>query len=289
MLLHRIPSLNWLRVFEAAARTQSFARAAETLNMSPSAVSQQIRALEGYLGRELFTRSARAVTLTEAGQTFLPVVAQSLHAIEGVSNTLFGTPNREPLSIQVLPLFAAGWLALRLPRFHAREPNVQLSILTGSLQQDFHRSTADLQIVFGHGQAISEDGDPLFGETIYPVAPPDLVAKIETPEDLARHPLIEVATHRANWLTLLPVAVGAPRMTYVDNTVMAFALAASGQGIALARAPASDHLATQWGLVPCLPSLSVLGVQSYSLIYPARSRLGRAAAAFRDWLLEELG
>ena len=85
----RIPSLNWLRVFEAAARTQSFARAAEQLNMSAAAVSQQVKALEGHLGSALFQRHAHAVSLTEAGRAYLPSVQQSLLMLGNATDGLF--------------------------------------------------------------------------------------------------------------------------------------------------------------------------------------------------------
>ncbi|MEM7506599.1 MAG: LysR family transcriptional regulator [Pseudomonadota bacterium] len=283
----RIPSLNWLRVFEAAARAESFARAAQALNMSPPAVSQQIKALEAYLGRDLFTRGARQVTLTEAGLAFLPAVAQSLHTVELAAENLFDTPRREPLVVQASQMFGCSWLAPRLAGFRALEPDVQLTLTSGIASEDFLRPGPDLRITFGQPQALSEDGDALFGEILYPVSTPEIATEIRSAHDLARWPLIEIAIHRANWLTLLPPDGPDPQFLYTDTSVNAFALAASGQGIALARAPASDTLQAVYDLVPCLTGLSVGGVQSYALVYPARSALSRAALAFRTWLLAE--
>ena len=91
-MARHIPSLNWLRVFEAAARAGSFAGAAETLNMSPPAVGQQIRALENHVGRALFERGPQSVMLTEAGRAYLPAGAQALHGIESTTADLFGEP-----------------------------------------------------------------------------------------------------------------------------------------------------------------------------------------------------
>lgn len=284
----RIPSLNWLRVFEAAARAESFARAADVLNMSAPAVSQQIKALEAHLGRQLFTRGPRQVTLTEAGQAFLPAVAQSLHSVELAAENLFGAPRRETLMVQASQMFACGWLAPRLARFRALEPEVQLTLTSGIANEDFLRPGPDLRITFGQPQDPREDGDALFGEVIYPVAKPETAARIAAVEDLTQWPLIEIATHRANWFTLLPRDRPGQRFLYTDTSSNAFAMAASGQGIALARAPASDALQALYGLVPCLPGLSVSGVQSYALVYPARSALSRAAQAFRGWLLSEI-
>ena len=112
MSLSRIPSLNWLRVFEAAARTQSFVRAAELLNMSPPAVSQQIKSLETYLGRELFERGAHSVRLTPAGDAFLPSVQQALLSVESAAAGLFGTRAETTIHVQATLVLAAGWLGL---------------------------------------------------------------------------------------------------------------------------------------------------------------------------------
>lgn len=291
MPARRIPSLNWLRVFEAAARLESFARAAEDLAMSAPAVSQQIRALEGYLGTPLFERSARRVVLTEAGRAFLPTVANALLSVEAASAALFGRADAEPLTVQVTTLLACAWLPERLQGFTRAHPEIQLTLINGNLEADFRRPGADMAIRFGHPPTPQEAGDALFGERLIPVALPAIAERIERPEDLAAHTLIEVASHRATWYRLLPESVdgAAPdwRFSYTDTTVIALALARAGAGIALARAPASDALVEAYGLVPCLPGLMAEGSDHYALIRPASRRLSPAMAAFRDWLLAE--
>jgi len=282
----RIPSLNWLRVFEAAARAGSFAKAAEALAMSPPAVSQQIRALETHLGEALFVRGAASVALTEAGQAFLPAVAQALHGIEATTASLFGEPGRAPLVVQCSLMLAVGWLAPRLPRFQQAYPEIRLTLRSGIHDTEFHASGSDLTICFGLPPGPHEDTDPLFGEWLAPVAPPNIARRISAPKDLVRWPLIEIATHRANWSWLLSEYVATARLDYTDNTLTAFALAGGG-GVALDRQPASGALAERHGLVPCLPGFLVRGVQGYALIYPARTALSRAARRFRDWILAE--
>lgn len=286
MTAPRIPSLNWLRVFEAAARAGSFARAAEALNMSPPAVSQQIRALEGYLGRPLFARGPRSVALTETGHAFLPVVGQSLHSVEVAAAALFGDRARRLLTVEATLVFATGWLARRLPAFRAAHPDVQLNLLTAVHGGEYRRRDVDLAIGFGAGPLAFEDGDTLFGEVLTPVAPPEIAAAVQAPADLADHLLIEVSTHRANWLALLPEGGPAPRIAHTDNTLTAFAIAAAG-AIALDRAPATDGLYRRFGLVPCLPGHQIAGVQNYSLVYPARTALSAPARAFRAWIIDE--
>ncbi|MEM1275273.1 MAG: LysR family transcriptional regulator [Pseudomonadota bacterium] len=283
-----IPSLNWLRVFEAAARTGSFARAAETLNMSAPAVSQQIKALEGALGRDLFQRGPRSVQLTDAGAAYLPTVSQALHSVELVTGTLFGDPAHESLTLRCSVMMAAGWLIPRLPRFRDRHPEILLS-LTSEIQTNANfTETPDLRISFGLPEMLQGETDPLFGERIFPVAKPEIAQNLRSRADLAQYTLIEISTHRANWSDLLTPDGPDPVLLYCDTTLNAFAMAASGIGLALARAPASDALVTQFGLERCMPDLEISGTQRYMLSYPARSGLTRAAKAFRTWLLEEV-
>ncbi len=149
MTHRRLPSLNWLRVFEMAARTESFARAAEALNMSPPAVSQQIRALEMWLGRDLFERQARSVRLTDAGRAFLPAVGNAIGSVEATAASLFGRAGAEPLVVRSTALLTVGWLGPRMGRFLAAHPHVQVSLLSALSDSDFARSDADVEITFG--------------------------------------------------------------------------------------------------------------------------------------------
>jgi len=291
MLRTRIPSLNWLRVFEAAARTESFARAAAELNMSAPAVSQQVKALETHLGAALFTRHAHSVRLTEAGRAYLPSVQTSLVSLETSTSGLFGRARAERLYVQAVHIFAQGVLAPLFTDFAARHPDISLMLTTGNAVGDFAHAFSDLKIIFGAPSAFGSSHDLLMGETLFPVARPDIAAKIRSPADLLGHPLLEVATHRAGWPhvfeTLRILGAGA-RFTMVDSTVMAAALAGHGAGIALARAPASDPIMQAQGLVPCLPDVAVPGLEFYHLVYPDAGALRRPARVFRTWLMERI-
>ncbi len=287
----RIPSLNWLRVFEAAARTESFARAAAELNMSAPAVSQQVRALETHLGMALFTRHAHAVTLTEAGRAYLPSVQMSLVSLESSTQGLFGRAREERLYVQAVHIFAQGVLAPLFTDFGARHPDIALMLTTGNAVGDFAQAFSDLKIIFGAPTAFGRAHDRLIGEVLYPVARPEIAAAIRTPADLLNHPLLEVATHRAGWphvFDSLKVLGAGARFVMVDSTVMAAALAGSGAGVALARAPASDPVMAAQGLVPCLPGVRVAGLEYYHLVYPDLGTLRRPARVFRAWLLERM-
>ena len=285
----RVPSLNWLRVFEAAARTESFARAGRVLNMSAAAVSQQVKALETHLGKDLFVRHAHAVTLTDVGRAYLPGVQQSLQLLEASTEGLFGTRAEQPLYVQSILLFAHGVLAPRMPDFAEAHPDIRLILSTGNIPADFANRFSDLQIVFGAASAYGAEHDALMGEELFPVATPELASAISAPDDLLRYPLIEVATHRAGWphvLEALRLPTHGARLSFADSTVMATSLAAHGGGIALARAPASDVVIAQAGLVPCLPDIRIDGREGYHLVYPDRAALRPAARRFRNWLLD---
>lgn len=289
MPARRIPSLNWLRVFEAAARLGSFAKAGEELAISPPAVSKQVRALEGHLGKALFHRGAHSVALSEEGSAFLPSVQQALQSVEVKATALFGAKGSEPLTLQSPAVFTNSWLAARLGRFRDRHPEVQLRLLDSvepSLQ-----AAPDLAITFGVVPPGMEH-DRLFSERVEPVAAPALAAAILSPDDLMRETLIEIPFHRTAWLQILAKAgeIDASRAHFllVDTTQSALALAAAGYGVALARAPATDFLVEALDLMPCWPKLSIDGSQYYHLIYPTGLGLTPAAAKFRNWLFSEI-
>ena len=290
MSLSRIPSLNWLRVFEAAARTQSFVRAAELLNMSAPAVSQQIKSLETYLGRELFERGAHSVRLTPAGEAFLPSVQQALLSVETAAAGLFGTRAETTIHVQATLVLAVGWLGPRLARFHAANPGIRVRLTTANLNADYLREEPDVRIVYGHLNLPGPAPERLLAEALVPVAAPALAATITEPADLLAHPLIEVETHRSGWLQVFaelglnPEAP--PRFEFTDSTVMALALASSGEAIALARVPAAQHLSQMHGLLPCLPDVPpVVAVDHYWLHMPPAP--SRALRKFREWLLAD--
>ncbi|MEQ9259021.1 MAG: LysR family transcriptional regulator [Roseovarius sp.] len=287
-----LPSLNWLRVFEAAARCESFARAAGELNMSAAAVSQQVRALEERVGAPLFTRHAHSVALTEMGRAYLPGVQQALLTVQTATEGLFGPARAQQLYVQSVLIFAHGVLARHLQGFEAAAPEVALTLTTANEFSEFGRGYADLRVIFGNPLSYGMQGDFLLGERLYPVARPEIAERISAPEDLLDHRLIEVITHRAGWaymLDRLGIAPRGLRHANADNTVMAMALASEGVGVALARAPASDKAMAEAGLVPCLPGVAVEGRDGYHLIYPDPDGLRPPARKFRRWLLELCG
>ena len=288
----RIPSLNWLRVFEVAARTESFARAADELHMSASAVSQQVRALEGYLGKNLFMREPKRVRLTDSGRAFLPIVHQSLSSIETTAAALFGSDEREQVTLQTVYLLAMGWLPKQIAAFEAENPNVKINLVTAELLPQYNKELPgwdpDLQIAYGSASDFPEGAEPLFGETISVVAHPDVAAEIDGFSSAQSHRLYEIASHRVGWHQILSsheeINLESLDITTVDSTPVALMMAAEGLGLALARSPASKGLVEALGLVECAGYPKVQGLQSYFLLTPPARRHGRGAGKLADWL-----
>ena len=287
-----IPSLNWLRVFEAAARMENFARAAEILNMSTSAVSQQIKALESHLDEALFDRGARNVELTDAGHAFLPAVRQALQTVEETAASLFGHEKENTLMLQADLLFFTGWLAPRLPDFARCYPRLQLHLTGAYRDQDFQRAGSEIRILFGPVHRSWAQCDRLFDETIYPVTNATTEAGIGSVDDLLEHRLIQISTHRVNWNQVLQSAgvdsFPTRQLCFTESTPIALSMAASGYGIALARAPTTDALLEQAGLVPLRIFSGVQSSEAYYLVYQNVESLSSAAIVFRDWLLAQV-
>lgn len=298
MPARRLPSLNWLRVFEAAARLESFSAAATELGMSPPAVSQQIRALESRLGAPLFTRGARSVTLTDAGRALAPTVRQAFDAIETTSSAVFGDPGRRPVTLQAITLMALSWLPARIAAFEAAHPSVRVDLTTGDDPLDFvargRAAAPDLQIVFGAAHQFDDRAAPLFGERIEAVASAEVAAAAATVEGLAAQTLIDVSSHEHGWRQILARLSEAgdggspdpPRIRSVSSTPIALALARESVGVALARAPASDALVAALGLVRVPVAPAIVGDTGYFLRVTSPS-VGRGARAFADALLSE--
>lgn len=291
-MLSRVPSLNWLRVFEAAARLENFAAAARSLNMTAPAVSQQIKALEGYLGEDLFERGPRSVALTVAGRAYLPAMRHALQSIDITTASLFGQKRQSPVLVQSIPIFVTSWLSGALADFYARNPDIQLTIATANYIEEFRLGYNDFNIVIGSGPLPSAQTDTLFGERLVPVAVPEICAEVRTPDDLLRYKLIEISTNNAGWLNVFDgldaVDLSMASFTFVDNTITAFSFAAQGSAIALARPPVSDVLQRQFGLCPVLPDIVGASSDYYRLVaHPGRA-MSKASARFRDWLLNRV-
>jgi LysR family transcriptional regulator, glycine cleavage system transcriptional activator len=298
--LRRLPPLNALRCFEVAARYGSFTKAAAELLVTPAAVGQQVRQLEDFMGVALFRRENRTLTLTTAGQACLPGIR------EGFAQLVAAVGNAKPradggrLTISVAPSFAAKWLLPRLSDFEARHPEIDVHVDASMPLVDLHDGRVDLAIRYGAGQYPGLAVERLIGEEAIPVCSPSLRdgdRPLRQPEDLRGHALLHddspdndpSCPNWAMWLRAAGVqgidATRGPRFSQASFVLEAAAL---GRGVALAKATiAAADLAA--GRVVRLFEMSVPLAFAYYLVYPETAIRSARVAAFRQWLLEQVG
>jgi LysR family transcriptional regulator, glycine cleavage system transcriptional activator len=294
----RLPPLNALRAFEAAARLGSFVAAAAELRVSAAAVSQQVRRLERYLDTPLFQRLARGLVLTEHGRDYLPELSAGFDLLGESTTRLRAKRADGVLTLTALAAFANGWLLPRLHRFRERAPRIDLVLRTSRTLADFRRDDVDLAIRFAPSPGRGLHGELLCHEELFPVASPQLFGGGRVPDTLtalAAYPLLhDVDAHPEQpwmswraWLERGGVdsAPAARGLQFTDSIVLIGA-AVAGLGVALGRAPHIAPLLERGQLLRATQD-SWLSPWSYFLVAPAAHFRRPAVRAFVDWALEE--
>ena len=289
-----LPSLNGLRAFEAAARHQSFTRAAEELNVTQTAVSHQIRTLEERLGLKLFDRRGRALRLTEAAKNYLPSVRSAFDELYDATERLIRRDGDTTLTVSTLTSFAAKWLVPRLGGFQDLHPEISIRITTSTAPVDFDRDDVDVAIRYGRGDWPGLRVDRLIREDIFPVCSPKLLDgpyPLGRPDDLASHTLLHVVGFREDWQVWLTAAkvdgVDPSSGLKFDLIMNALQAAIDGLGVALGRtALVEGDLATGRLVAPFDISLPIEA--AYYVVAPERTADRPKIEAFRDWLITTL-
>ena len=283
-----IPSLNWLRVFEAAARHQSFTRAGNELHMSAAAVSQQILALETHLGRPLFERTANRINLTAEGSDFLPTVQVSLGAIESKAEALFARQRMERVILLASQLMAMSWLPRVLAAFEAANPTIRIDLLMEGTQR---KADPDLTIRFGEEPHLVRHPTWLMGMSHVVMCRQEDVARIASLDDLLSFRLYDVASHAIGWTALLNHNFGHQperqlKIETVDTTPLSLMMVSQGLGLAIGHLPVCDPMANSLGLVVCPFVPKTPGPGNYYLEMsqdrPQRASVGRLVQALQD-------
>src|ERR1700750_1097012 len=197
----RLPPLNSLRALEAAARHESFTRAAEELFVTQGAVSQQVKALESGLGIKLFNRERQRLIITEAGRAYLTVVRDALDRLAVGTDRLLQRQNAGVLTVSTSPDFAAKWLVHRLGHFAEAHPEIDLRVSATLHHVDFAREEVDLAVRHGDGNWPGLDTVRLSSEQLFVVCSPKLLSgkrRISKPADILKFPLIHMDS-RADW------------------------------------------------------------------------------------------
>ena len=289
----RLPPLNALRSFEAAARYESFTRAAEELHVTQSAVSQQVKALEAQLGLKLFNRERQRLTITPAGRDYLVEIREALDHVGAATERLMQRHSAGVLTVSTSQDFAAKWLVHRLARFAAAHPGIDLRVSATMHNVDFAREDVDVAVRHGDGNWPGLDVTQLCTEEIFAICSPKLLAgrdRLRRPADVLKWPLLRLEDQSQAWERWFALAgVAAPERLsgpVLNRASMLIDAAIDGQGIALARTTLAAWDLIRGRIVRPF-NLSWRPAGTYWILSPKATAKVEKICRFRDWLLGE--
>jgi len=312
-MIYRLPPLNALRVFEAAARHLSFKDAASELNITQAAVSHQVKSLEEYLGVELFRRAGRGVQLTEAAKACLPKLREGFEALATAVEMIRERGGEAELIISAPPVFTARWLMPRLADFAKKEPKIDVRVVANSrmvdsgtldarvfIGTDPRSDSSGVEIHRGVGDYPGHRADRLFEVRMVLVASPELIEgkpPLREPADLAHHVLLhddamEIVAHGNAWQKWLEAAgvadrVDGSRGPHFSSNILSLEAASQKLGVALALRPLIDADVASGRLRKPF-DVEVNPRSAYYLICPEVIAERPAVKAFRSWLLKQV-
>lgn len=283
--------LRSIAVFHAVARAGSLTRAALELGVTPSAVSQQVSALEVQLGTALLTRQGRRIALTEAGQRYLEMIAPHVERIAEATRYVRGSLSSASLIVRATPSFATKWLLPRLPRFLDAHPEIELRVDATNEPTDFAREGVDLEVRHGEGDWPGLVVEPVAEERFLPVCAPRLAAAGSLMADeLGAHRLIHSVKSQVKWGAWF-AAAGAPlpafRRVLFDRSHMAVDAAIAGMGIALESTLMMGDALRDGRLACPVAAPPDIRRTTQWLVCPADRLRRRRVRAFTEWLRAE--
>jgi LysR family glycine cleavage system transcriptional activator len=292
----RLPSLNGLRAFEAAARHLSFTNAAAELNVTQTAISHQIRRLEEELGIRLFVRQNRALALTPEARDYLPGIRAAFNDLRLATDRVLRKDNDHVLTISTLASLAAKWLLPRLSAFQEAHPGIDVRITTSTALVDFKSGDVDAAIRYGRGQWPGVRADWLMADQLFPVCSPVLLKgekPLRSPEDLANYSLLHTSSIYDDdwrlWLTAagLPADISKQRGLTFDLILVTVQAAIDGIGVAMGRTSyVEDDIAKGRLVVPFKTTLPADA--GFYLVSPEARADSPKLRAFRQWLLASI-
>jgi LysR family glycine cleavage system transcriptional activator len=293
----RLPPLNALRAFEAAARHLNFSRAADELSVTPGAVSQQIQNLEDYVGAALFKRTPKGLLLTDAAQTALPALREAFDRLAEAASLLTAAVDGRRLTLTAPPSFAAKWLVPRLGAFEQAHPQVDVWLSAGMELVDLTAGEVDIAIRYGGGRYPGLEVRRLLSESVIPVASPGILnaAPLASPNDLSHHTLLhdgspEVDDSCPDW----PMWLAARGLKNIDGnrgprfnqSSLVIEAAVNGRGVALAKRTLAQADLDAGRLMAPLQIATAVDF-AYYLVHPkAKGRLPQVKA-FVAWIEAE--
>ncbi len=297
----RLPPLNGLRAFEAAARHLSFTLASEELNVTPAAVSQQVKLLEDYFNVRLFNRLTRALSLTDSGKIILPTLSEGLDRLADVGELLRSREDKHHLTVSVAPAFGMKWLLPRLNSFRQFAPDYEIRIDATDIKVDLERDNVDLAIRYGLGEYEGLISECLISEHVIPVCSPELLMgkhAIKNLDDLQHHTLLHsswrreltAATDWQMWLKAAGYNGSLPKKGPQFNLdSLAVQAAIEGQGVALVDKAMTSKDIERGGLVELFTDQVSKDTKfCYFLCYPKHHLQWPKVQLFREWVLKEI-
>ncbi len=280
-----LPGLNALRAFEAAGRLGGFSRAAQELNVTHAAISRHVQSLESQLGSALFVRTARGVTLTETGRSYLEQVTPALESLSRASVAVRAARNTA-ISVSSEPTFAMKWLMPRLGDFEAAHPDIDVTLDATPALADIEGNEADAAIRYSRAAPERLGFDLISASPVYPYAAPGRV-RIETPADLLGMRLLheDDGTLWREWFAVAGIRNAVlPQKPKKFNSLLAIEGALSGQGVVLTSAELTDNDVRNGRLERLSPIGLTFG--AYRLIYRPEALRRKPLRQFREWLVE---
>jgi len=290
MVKPRLPPLNALRAFEAAARLASISRAADEIHVTHGAISHQVKALEAFLGVPLLVRKGRGVAATAAGKRLAERVGSALDQIAEVSQAIAKRDDPGRLVISTLPSLAARWLMPRIGSFMEAHPEYDVNVQTGRQLTDFNREDVDVALRFGRGPWPDVRTERLMGDEYFPVCSPRLNrgALPKKPAELRKFRLLRSDNEMwVPWFEAAGLDWPEPtKVTVIDDSSTLLLAAASGQGIALARRSlvASD---LESGTLVKLFDVVTPARDAHYLVWAPHADKSPKVRAFREWAKAE--
>jgi LysR family glycine cleavage system transcriptional activator len=293
-LRRRLPPLNALRAFEAAARHLNFSRAADELSVTPGAVSQQIQNLEDYVGVALFKRTPKGLLLTDPAQIALPALREAFDRLAEAASMLTAAVDGRRLTVTVPPSFASKWLLPRLGGFETLHPEVDVWVSADIEINDFASGEVDIAIRYGSGRYAGLETIRLMHETVIAVASPELLQTqpLETPGDLAHHVLLHDGSPDADpscpdwtmWLAARGVkGVDGSRGPRFNQSSLVIEAAVGGRGVALAKRTLAQADLDAGRLVAPLQIATAVDF-AYYLVHPKTKGRLPQVKAFIAWI-----
>lgn len=293
-MAYALPPLQWLRAFEAAARSSSFSAAAAELNLTPAAVSHQVRSLEQHLRFQLFKRLPRGLQLTDVGRAYLPSVARTFDELTVSTAGLFGRSQHTHVSVRASLLFATTWIAPLLPKFYTKFPHIKIRLLAAVWADT--STSVDVDVRFGDGHWSEFEVRPLWREPSVLVARKDDAITGDCDREkllsLLKGGVVQIMGCEDRWTKILRKhdlgEAGLRVNTMTDNSLIALELTAAGFGPCIVQQSYTTHYLKERHLhVPLAEGISI---NESHFILTARSaeRTAPEAVIFRDWLIAEL-